>query len=493
MTNLLGRGELRSASALVMRGGTFLIGARITRMVISMAALAVLARLLEPADFGVLAFCVSFLVMARAITEPILDIPAIRDPDLTTVQYRAYIWWALAVALAMAGLFAASSPLLGAVTDSPAVTQGAQLLAPALFMQAIYLAGNSMLRRRHQFGRIAAISISNLIVSQGLTIALAVYGFGWRSLVLGQLFSIGLFAVQNILAAKLDWRPPASGLSAIRPSGMAASGVGVINWAMTSLDTLFTAAMLGPAATGLYSRAYNLITQLKEPFAEIDVTLRQAFGMSADQQAGEVYRQKVRSGLRLLALIAALAAGGLVALREQVVLIILSEKWLPIIPALTILAFGFPLRIARLYMDSITVAWGSMRSLLGQRIILVVLLVAMLVWAAQHGIAYIAGAITLMQLVSVSLQGSAAEGRILPSLLSRFIALLPGYILFGAMVGAAEAAAQLAGPQGLLIDIIIRGGAAGLVALIAILITPGNWLIGPVRRMRARLPGFAQN
>lgn len=484
MGDVLDRGAPRSASAVVLSGSAWLVAARIGRTVISIAGLAITARLLTPAEFGIMASSAITLVLARAITEPIIDVPAIRDHDLTGHDYRAHLWWAILVSAALSIVTWLAAPALARAAHVPDLAPALRGFALVFVPQAVFCAGNSLLRRQHQFARIARISVSNLIVTQGVTIALALAGHGWRALVGGMMVSIVLLAVQSAWPARLDLRPPRR----LAPSGFSASGVGAINWAMTNLDTVFATLLLGPAATGLYSRAYNLNTQLKEPFAEIDVTIRQAFGLVRGQ-GKDGHQPQALAGLRLLAMAAALAAGSLIAMRHEAVTILLGKDWLGVIPPLVILLIGFPLRIARIYLDSVTVAWGSLRPLLAQRMALIAVLVAQLVLTGGRGIEWIAGALVTVQALALVMPGSPAEREVLGPLHMRLAALLPGFALMAAIIGAAEGVALVFGTLGLVGGILAKGAAMAVVALAAALLTPASWLIGPLARGRARLLG----
>ena len=165
------------------------------------------------------------------------------------------------------------------------------------------------------------------------------------------------------------------------------------NWSITNVDTLFAATTLGAAGAGYYSRSYNIVTQLKESFAAVDNVLRQVFVLNRSSEDQARRRENALRGLRMIVLTSAVAAGTMIAFREEVVLILLGGQWGASIIPMALLAAALPIRIAKAYADSLVYVDGSIRFLFARNLVILAVLVAALFASRPWGINGVAGAV----------------------------------------------------------------------------------------------------
>ncbi|TKD50004.1 oligosaccharide flippase family protein [Sphingomonas baiyangensis] len=479
----IARGDGGNLERMVAVSGSWLLGARIVRTLLTLIGMMALARLLTPADFGVAAIAVSATVLSLLVLEGAIDFPALRNDDLTADGMRSLIWSAIAGVGAMAIALWFAAPLLERALGFERLAMALRGVIPAFFAQIWFVAGTAVLRRQHRYAAVAAISVASSALYMAIAVALAMAGAGLWSLIIGQVASmLGaalLFAQRAGIG--LAW-PRRFTLAGMRRSGASGAASRFLAWLWTNIDTFFVAAWFTPAATGLYSRAYNINVQMKEPFAAIENPIRAALlGLRA---AGRPTRAAALQMLRAIVLAAGLCAAFVVVFRDEVIAILLGEGWAGAAPVLAILALSFPARIARMLDDGVSASIGSQRLLVVRQLVLLGVIGACLLTFGGRGIAWVAGAVSAGVYVAAFARFGNAETAHSGSLGERLAHMLPGLLAMAALVTAGEAIARtVASP---LADALLRLALFALAGL-ACLAVPASWLPEALATMRAAL------
>jgi PST family polysaccharide transporter len=435
---ILERGSGDDVGRSIIRGSTLLILGRIGRTAVTILGMTVLARLLTPVDFGVLALATIPTVLSLVLLEAVIDYPIIRDDDLSSDRLRGLIWAGLLLNGVMAAMLLAIAHWLEAMLDFDRLGMALIGVIPVLLSQVYFVAGIGILRRQHRFAAASLISLFTVIAYIGVSVGLALAGYDLFAVIAGLVLSNIATAIILIMAARLPLAPPRRLATIIGQLKLGGYGLlsRLLNWGWTNVDTLAVSYMLGPFATGIYSRAYNISVQAKEPFLAIDQTMRQVFA-TAKSQSGGVGAQMIFA-LRIVTILSALAAAGIILLREWVVAILLGGQWTAVVLPLAILAAGLPARVARLYFDGVAVVVGDVRGMALRHGLLLAVIVAALLLFAQRGIA----AVALCTVVPLYLSLPFAMGdkeREVAGPARRFLAaMLPGLAIGTAVVGIGE-------------------------------------------------------
>src|SRR5205814_232815 len=129
------------------------------------AVLTVLARLLAPADFGVFAMATAFLWLIMNFSDLGLAMALLQQRDLNERQASAVFRVNLLAGLAFAGLFLASSPLIGSFYQDPRVTQVAAVLSLTFVLSGLTAVQLTLLRRALRFDVLLRAQIAASVVS----------------------------------------------------------------------------------------------------------------------------------------------------------------------------------------------------------------------------------------------------------------------------------------------------------------------------------------
>ncbi|MFC3580125.1 oligosaccharide flippase family protein [Sphingomonas hylomeconis] len=419
---------------MIARSGAWMVGARFGRTFITLISMVALARLLTPTDFGIVAISSSIIVLVLSLLEGLIDVPVMRQDDLTTDMLRSLIWLSLLVVAIFGTILFFVAPLAERVMEFPRLSEALRLAIPVLLMNVHFIAGTAVLRRQLRFREAALLSIASAVAYSLPAVIMAFAGFGLWSILIAQ--NIGMFATAIAFSVR-------AGIGLALPERFTLAGVGMVGgsgalsrvlaWAWTSVDTLIVGLLLGPAATGLYARAYNINVQMKEPFAAVDQTLRQAFAGLKGRDGGLVEHSVM--GLRLVTMLSGLVAAAVIVLREPIVLVLLGTQWLSAAPVVAILAASFPARIGRLYFDSLSASAGSMTNLILRQLFLLVVITLGLLIFARQGLQYVALVVSGAVYIAMLLPQARSETGSYGTLGKLLMAMLPGTALGAIIVG----------------------------------------------------------
>jgi len=229
-----------------------------------------LAKLLGPSEFGVVAMATVFITVAQTILQQGL-ISAIVQRDKLTAEHLDAAFGVMVISgFVVGGLTAALSPVWALVNREPQLTVVCLALTPLVLMQALAIVPEAVLRRELRFKSVAIRTLAASVVSGVVGVVLALLGAGVWALVAQSL--VNAFVGLVVLWAVCPWRPSRRmRLGAIRDlwkfsAHSASAGLG--SMLSSKSDLIFTGLFFGPVATGIYRLAARLPDML------VDVTVR---------------------------------------------------------------------------------------------------------------------------------------------------------------------------------------------------------------------------
>lgn len=483
---IIARGSSGSGAAIVTRGGSWMVAARFARTSITILGMVALARLLTPADFGVVAITTTATILSLVIIEGVIDFPALRHDNLSRDAVQSMIWTALLLIAPFATILFSAAPMIEAALNITHLGVALRGILPVFFLQVFFMGGSAVLRRQHRFKQAAIIAVASVGIYMALAVALAFLRFGIWSIIIAQNVAMLLTALALARAARLSLRwPQRFTLAAVGRVGAYGAASRILAWFWSSVDTIAVAATLGPAATGLYTRAYNISVQIKEPFSALDAPTRQAL-IAVSNRDGDVGPQAAMM-LRLITLATSGAAAICAVLREPLVMILLGNQWRASAPVLAILILGLPARIALMFFDGLASAAGSMPNMMLRHGVLCVVVGGGVFFAAPYGMAMVAVVVCVSLYLALLLPAHASERVATGGRLALLGAMLPGLAFGAGLLMFGEVVLLPWVGDNRLLTIAAMLGAGALAASLAAVAMPGRWLPVAFRVRRAAL------
>ena len=315
------------------RGGAVTLSAQGVKFLLKLGATAVLARLLTPADYGLIAMVTVLTGFVEMFTDAGLSMATIQQEKITHAQVSTLFWINLALSALVMILVAASAPLIAWFYDEPRLIAVTLALSVNLLLVGLGVQHRAVLRRRMQFGRLAFIDVVSLTAGTVCAIFMAVYGLAYWSLV--GLTATTAFTAAVLAFALTGWVPgwPVRG-SGVRPMlavGSNLTGASMIGYFGRSGDSLIVGQVFGAQSLGLYNRSLNLMlapwNQLLGPLhGVIEPALCRV--RLDPRRFKEVYQQYVSLGAAV-----SVPATLLIAFNARtVVTVFLGADWLDAVP-----------------------------------------------------------------------------------------------------------------------------------------------------------------
>ncbi|MEA2802237.1 MAG: hypothetical protein QOE49_2332 [Rhodospirillaceae bacterium] len=382
------------------RGGSILLAAQAVRVVGQVATLVVLARLLPPQAFGLLAMVASLGAILDLVKEFGLSAATIQKPGISHAQVSALFWINTAAgALLGVGLMLAA-PLLASFYGQPELEAVAEWLALGFVLSGLTVQHWALLRRQMRFSAIAGLETAADIAAFAVAIALALAGKGYWALVAQRLVAPGLLLVGSWALCR--WRParpaPAGGLLDLLRFGASVTASGLAMALARSVDQVLIGWLWGPAVLGLYERTTRLVLL---PINTINAPVYAA-GMPALSRLldrPERYRSMFRQIMQKLALLTMPVFAIAAVLADWLVRILLGTAWAPAAPLVALFSVSAGYLPLLLALSLLYMTQGRSGEMLRASLIDAALCVAAILAGLPWGVTGVAASIAVVGLL----------------------------------------------------------------------------------------------
>lgn len=297
----------------------------------------VLARLLLPEDYGIIALVLVFIAIANVFVQSGLNTALIQKKDADETDFSSVFYLGLFIACLIYIILFFTAPFIAAFYEEAQLIPIFRVLAITLFFGAFNSIQNAVIARRMQFKKLFFSSTGAILVSGTVGIYMAYKGFGVWALV-GQQISNQLL-VTLILWFTVKWRPKLL-FSLRRVKSLFSFGWKVlvtvlIDTAYNDLRSLIIGKMFKAEMLGFYNRGQQFPSLI---VSNIDGSIQSVlFPVLASQQDN---RPRVKDMMRRAIVTGSFVIFpvmvGLAVTAEPLVKLILTDKWLPCVPFLQI-------------------------------------------------------------------------------------------------------------------------------------------------------------
>jgi len=327
-----------------VRGGLVTIASQGAQFLMQSVATIVLARLLTPTDFGIVAMVTAITGLASAFTDFGLSEATIQRKDITHEQVSTLFWINVAVGLGLTLVTAALGPVLAGFYREPRLINITLLLSLTFFMGGLRVQPTALLKRQMRFSSLAFRDVASYALAVPIAITMAWRGVGyWALVALPLMLNFTQMVVSWMM---VRWKPglprrDAKVGSMVAFGGKVSASYLILNM-NRSLDGVLIGWYWGAAPLGLYSRAYNLlmlpVRQLSVPASSVTIP---AFSRLQDEP--ERFARYYLRAIGLIIWITAPLFGFLFVAAKPVIVLVLGAKWgnaVPVFQILVISALG---------------------------------------------------------------------------------------------------------------------------------------------------------
>lgn len=471
-----------------VRGGTVTIVSQGASILIQLLSTAILARLLSPEDYGIVAMVLAVTAFAGLFRDLGLSSAAVQKKELTHAAQSNLFWLNAAMGAALTLIVAAASPLLAVYYQRPELTLVTLALSTTFLIGSLSTQHGALLTREMQFGRLAIPTIASGLISLLVTAALAWNGGGYWSIVWGNLASsLTVTGLRWILSPfRPAWFCWGCGMRDMLGFGANVTAFDFVNYFARNLDNILIGRFCGTSELGLYSKAYQLlmfpITAIRAPILAVAYP-----AMCRLQAQPASLRDYYKGMVSTVSLLTMPIVGLLYVNAKPLVELVMGSRWLAAADLFEILAITAFIQTPLSLNGTIQLATGrsAKYAIMGTTAAVVTSLGFLLGvrWGAS-GIAYAYAVTTYLMLVPMLLW--AYHGTTITLLdFFRQIRLPATASLLG--VAAASSLQQWIQPVHPVIDLFIGAGAFSLILLPCYLASSSVRLA-----IRTAIPGLLQ-
>lgn len=329
------RGALGRRAA---RGALVTVGAQGVKIVLQVVGVVILARLLSPGDYGLVAMVTAIIGVAEIFRDFGLSTAAIQAKTLSRAQRDNLFWINTGAGAGFTILTFFVAPLVALLYHRGELVSLTHLLAFVFVLNGMGTQFRADLDRRLRFTQLATVEVVAPAVALGVAVVAAFEGAGYWSLAVQQLTLSLVLLIGN--AASAGWLPGLPRRAPMRELfgfGWKFAGSQFIGYLGNNVDSLTIGTRFGSEALGLYNRAFQLLMtplgQLRAPTTKVALPVLSR--LREDQPGSNRYIQRGQTALGLT-LVAGL--GFVIGAAEPVTSIFLGRQWLSVEPILRLLA-----------------------------------------------------------------------------------------------------------------------------------------------------------
>ncbi|MDY0830151.1 lipopolysaccharide biosynthesis protein [Microbacterium sp. BG28] len=359
---------------------------------LSLGVLAILTRLLDPSQFGIVSLATSVLAISQVFVDSGFGRTLIQRKELGEKDASTAFWTSLIFSLVLATALVLTAPLIAGWFGEPALAPVLQVLSIALPLAALSQIPAALLERNLDFKPLSIRQLIGSLAGAIVSIPVALLGGGIWALVLQTLVTSATAVVA--LWASTSWRPKFefsfAALRSMWSTGVAILGIDLMDAVQANIDKIVIGAFFSSTELGYYFLAQRVGTILIELVTS--VMARVSLATFSRVQDDKVRLDRIFRQMTFAAAAVSVFVFGLVAaLAPQIITGIFGSQWTPSVPIVWILAGGWALGAIMYFDRNVLLATGNARAALSlalvQNVVGTALVFAFVPWGVM-GVAF---------------------------------------------------------------------------------------------------------
>jgi PST family polysaccharide transporter len=330
--------ENRNLGRIAVRGGAVTLGGQAIKVLLQLAGLIILARLLDPADFGIVAMVTAVVGIADILRDLGLSSAAIQAKVISHQQKSNLFWINCSVGFLMAVLCVVGASILADFYKEPRVYPVVVAIASCFLANGIQTQFQAELARSLRFLTLSTTEILSMTAGLALAISLSLMNFGYWALVWQLVSQSIVLTTSRMVLAR--WRPSlprrCGGMGGLVRYGWNLMLTQVLVYISSNIDSVIVGWRFGPQTLGLYNRAFQLLTlplnQVFTPMTNVALPV-----LSRLQDDSSRFIEAIRRAQLTLGYAIVIAFSLAFALSEPLIRIAFGEQWVESIPIFRIL------------------------------------------------------------------------------------------------------------------------------------------------------------
>lgn len=300
----------------------------------------ILARLLEPSDYGTVAMLAIFISLSTTIVDSGFGGALVYFKDVTKKDYSTVFWINLLLSVSLYMLMFVFADSISIFYNTPILSDLIKILGLTIVFNSLGIVQFTILYKNLEFKKIAYVSIITYILSAVIAIIMAYYGYGVWSLICQQVLSsvlktCFLFGLNRFIPA------PYFSFKLLKKHWNYGNGLFFSTILRTIYDNMYV-QLIGKYCTIVEAGLYNQAKKLKDIPTNLfsqtfDYSLFPIFSKIKEEDVFDIKYKKINNVFAFLCVPVFFIIG---LLSEPIVIFLLGEKWLGCSYILQWLSYG---------------------------------------------------------------------------------------------------------------------------------------------------------
>tara|TARA_R110002049_G_scaffold4601_4_gene31860 strand:- start:91012 stop:92382 length:1371 start_codon:yes stop_codon:yes gene_type:complete len=310
-------------------------------LAVHFASTIILARMLTPEDYGLVAMVASLTALAGLFSNLGLSAASIQNHDLTDGQLTNLFWMNVGLGVILTGIVAGLAPVVAWFYSDSRLIPITLVMSISFLIRSFGTQHTAMLVREMQFGRNAIAAIIAAIGGFIAAVVLASYGYDYWSLIISSIVGACLSTVALSIMSPFSPGLPSRShdVREMVRFGVHVTATDMVNYFHRNLDNILIGKFCGDAALGFYTRAYSLllfpINRIRAPINAVVYP-----GLCALQDRPADVRDYFFRAMQVTASLTIPISVFAFAFSDTIISVTLGEQWLPASGIFSYLAFA---------------------------------------------------------------------------------------------------------------------------------------------------------
>jgi O-antigen/teichoic acid export membrane protein len=405
---------------------------QVLSQILSFISTIILARLLSPEDFGIVASASIFTELLSRMGDMGLSTAIIQRKNITSSHLSTVFWSALGLGIVFCLITVAISPIAANFFHNEKIGPVLAVYSIAFVIAPLRMVHGTLMMKRLEFFRFSVCEIGNGITYALAVIALSFAGLGVWSIVFGYLASQVIYATLRWSLSR--WHPSfifsIKSLKELWGFGANVTGNTIVQYIIDKLDYLIVGKFLTVASLGIYSMSYKVVNMISN-VTSASVSAVSFTTFSIVQEDKERLRRGFMKSTAYVSLIASPCFAGLAVLGPEIIKVAFGPGWEMSIRPMQILCIMATFYSIGITSGSLAVSKGRPDISLKFNIVRLILLVPALLVGVRFGAMGVAAGVSAVAAV-ISFAYQVVVNRLIGLRLRQYI-----MVLYPALFGTA--------------------------------------------------------
>lgn len=315
---------------------------RISSQVISFIVSVVLARMLSPDEFGLVAMTSIFLSLASVFATSGLGSSLVQKKEVDQLDCNTVFYSGLVLSLIIYFILFFTAPLIAGMYNKPELIWIVRAQGIGVLFSSIASVQNALVYRKLDYKQFFKVSLVSTIISGFVGVYMAFAGYGYWALI-GQSYSasiVGIITMNRIIKWKPSFQFSFTRLKQLYAFGLNLTGANILGQFFSELRGFLIGLRYSPADLAYSNRGSSIPSILNN---NISVTIYSVLfpTLSRMQDDKEAIKSSMRRSLKVISFLIAPTMVLLSAVSDKVVLLLYTSKWAMAIPFMQIVCFQY--------------------------------------------------------------------------------------------------------------------------------------------------------